>query len=71
MTLIYISIQDTNGDGSTVVQVGETFDTVIEKIFPTSQATAALEERERYTFHMAEGHRTMIHPANIYRVDEE
>lgn len=71
MTLIYIAVAAPGESGSTIAGVKDDYDTCIEKLFPVTEAMAALTVRERQQFTAANGKRTMIHPGHVYKVDEE
>lgn len=56
-------------DGAMTVDVDQNFEESIEKVFPIFNTTSSEEERARHLFTI-DNARSMINPANVFRVDE-
>jgi hypothetical protein len=70
MTKILMAVQSEEGGGSSVIEVSETFDEVMNKIQPLNQPSSSLEMRENLTFHKEDGNRIWLVPNHVVRVEE-
>jgi hypothetical protein len=69
-TLILLNIQGVGSDKPADYMLKESFDEVIEKVFPTRQAASALEERTNFVFTQTSGERLFVHRNSIVTVEE-
>lgn len=69
-TLILLNIQGVASELPATFMLTESFDEVIEKIFPTRQAASALEERTNFVFTQTNGNRLFVHRNSVMTVEE-
>lgn len=69
-TLILLNVQGAGSDQPASYLLSESFDEVIEKLFPTRQAASALEERSNFVFAQTNGERLFVHRNSIMTVEE-
>lgn len=70
-TKIFLAVAREDGNGSMTVIVTEDFDTVINRIFPATNPSSALEARQNQLFRTVDGRQLMVHPGNVFLLEED
>jgi hypothetical protein len=70
-TKLMLAVADEDNHGSMVVWVQESFERVINGIFPVQAPSSAAESRNNQLFTHIDGSPCLIHPGNVFYIKGE
>jgi len=68
---VILCIQSPDGAGSITYELGDSFDSVFEKLFPVAEPESREEGRKNFLFTLRDGRRIQLIPQDIRVVVED